>query len=305
MKTIRCPECNLVNWVTAADCKRCRYVFQSAGNDVVETASISGFSLPQNNFQQQNNFPPPPIAHDFAFRETTVQPPRTNYQTPQTNYRPPQNNQAYNNYQPNYNFAPQPQNLKSGLAITSMVFGILAIVGSIIIIGIVFAPIGLILAIVALVKASKRPNEYGGKGFAVAGLVTSALVLLILPMIAAIAIPNLLAAARAANEGSAISTIRTIANAQGNSKFNGKQMNCATLQDLAKTQTINQGLADGEHNGYRFAITDLVSGGCEITATPLTERQGKRSFYYSTAEGKIRAATKQGAIATKNDPILD
>lgn len=298
MKTIRCPECNLVNWVTAADCKRCRYVFQNAGNEVVETASVGAFSPQQNNF-------PPPVAHDFGFRENVGQTPQTNYQAPQTNYRQPQNNYAYNNYQPNYGTSYPPQNLKSGLAIASMVFGILAFFGSIILIGIVFAPIGLILAIVALVKARKRPNEYGGKGFAIAGLVTSALVLLILPMIAAIAIPNLLAARRAANEGSAISTIRTIAEAQGDSKFNGKQMQCATLQDLAKTQIINQGLADGEHNGYRFVINDLTSGGCEITATPLTEQQGTRSFYYSTAEGKIRAATKKGAIATQNDPALD
>ncbi len=297
MKTIRCPECNLVNWVTAVDCKRCRYVFQNAGNAVVETASVGAFSPAQNNFQpQQNNFQSP-SAHDFAFRESVGQ-------TPQTNYQTPQNNSAYNNYQPKFGANHSPQSLKSGLAITSMVFGILAVVTMIIVIGIVFAPIGLILAIVALVKASRKPNEYGGKGFAIAGLVMSAIVLLLLPMIAAIAIPNLLAAARAANEGSAISTIRTIGKAQGDSQFNGKQMKCATLQDLAKTQIINQGLADGEHNGYRFAITDSTSG-CEITATPLTERQGKRSFYYSTVEGKIRAATKQGAIATQNDPALD
>lgn len=293
MKTIRCPQCNLVNWVTSPNCKRCQLALQNVESAAVETASVGGFQAPQNNFS-------PPIPHDFAFREAVPQTRATN-----PNYSQSNNNRTYNNYQPNYQPNFQPQNLKSGLAIASMIFGILAFVFAIVVIGIVFAPIGLILAIVALVKASRRPNEYGGKGFAIAGLVTSALVLLVLPMIAAIAIPNLLAAARAANEGSAISSIRTIAKAQGNSSFNGKSMKCSTLPDLAKIQIINQGLADGEHNGYKFAITDVPSGGCEITATPLTPRQGSRSFYYSTSEGKVRAATKQGAIATQNDPMID
>lgn len=293
MKTIRCPQCNLVNWVTSPNCKRCQFSLQNIETAAVETASVGGFHTPQNNFS-------PPIQHDFAFREAAPQTRPAN-----SNYSQSNNNRTYNNYQPKYQPNFQPQSLKSGLAIASMVFGILAFVFAIVVIGIVFAPIGLILGIVALVKASRRPNEYGGKGFAIAGLVTSALVLLVLPMIAAIAIPNLMAAARAANEGSAISSIRTIAKAQGNSTFNGKSMKCSTLPDLAKSQIINQGLADGEYNGYKFAITDLPSGGCEITATPLTPRQGSRSFYYSTSEGKIRAATKQGAIATQSDPTID
>lgn len=295
MKTIRCPECNLVNWTTAVDCKRCRFVFQTEGAVTVETASVGGFQPAQNQFATRT-FADLNGAQDFA--------PQTNFQPRQTqsNYQQPSNNYAPHNYYPqNY----QPLNLKSGLAIASMVFGILAIVTAIFLIGILFAPIGAILAIIALVKASKKPNEYGGKGFAVAGLVTSGMVLFIIPVIAAIAIPNLMAARRSANEGSSISTIRTIAKAQGNSTFNGKMLKCSSLADLAKNKIVNENLADGENNGYRFAINDFPFGGCEITATPISPSHGTRSFYYSTEDGKIRGATKSGAIASKYDPTID
>src|SRR5438445_1421538 len=103
--------------------------------------------------------------------------------------------------------------LKSGLAIASMVLGIVGFAGGCFG-GFLLAPVGLVLGIVALVRSSKRPSEYGGQGFAIAGIVLSAMGVLFFPIIAAIAIPNLLASRRAANEGSAISSIRTLTSAE-------------------------------------------------------------------------------------------
>jgi hypothetical protein len=159
----------------------------------------------------------------------------------------------------------------------------------------------LILGIVAMVKANRRPNEYGGKGLAIAGIVLNGLGLLFLPVVVAIAVPNLLAARRMANEAAAISTVRTISAAEQKymtSAF-GK---CGDIQTLIAGKLINDlTLAKNEKNGYRFAVVDLRAGGCEIHATPLTASHGTRSFFYSTEDNLLRAADKKGAAADKKD----
>lgn len=158
-----------------------------------------------------------------------------------------------------------------------------------------------------MVKASKKPNIYGGKGFAIAGIVTSALVFLFVPIIAAIAIPNLLAAQRAANEGSAISSIRTLAGAEKTLMTVENPNKCGDLQTLGSKQLIDPVLAKGEKSGYQFTVINLpiIGGGCEIHAVPLTASTGTRSFYFSTEDGIIRSAAKNGKLADKNDSPLD
>jgi len=98
------------------------------------------------------------------------------------------------------------------MAITSLVLGILGLptagclgLGAI---------IAVILGIVALVKANKNPDEYGGKGMAIGGIVTGSMSLLMAPVvggiIAAIAIPSLLRARVSANEAGAIGDTRAV-----------------------------------------------------------------------------------------------
>jgi hypothetical protein len=101
-----------------------------------------------------------------------------------------------------------------GLAIASLVLGVLSLftLGCL---G-VGALAGITLGIVALVKAGRSPQEYGGKGMAIGGIVCSGLALLLLPLaiIAAIAIPSLMRARVSANEASAIGDIRTMISGQ-------------------------------------------------------------------------------------------
>src|SRR5262245_7124750 len=89
---------------------------------------------------------------------------------------------------------------RKGAAIASLVLGIISIPT----LGLCFAGgiTGLILGIVALGNAKSKPAVYGGKGIAVAGIITSSLSLLIaVPgVMAAIAIPNLIKSAQAARE---------------------------------------------------------------------------------------------------------
>jgi type II secretory pathway pseudopilin PulG len=184
-----------------------------------------------------------------------------------------------------------------------MIFGVLAVVTTIFLVGLIFAPIGLILGIVALVKANRKPHQYGGKGFAIAGVATSGLVTLFLPIVLAIAIPNLFAARRAANEGSALQTMRTLADAETSYRKNSKGT-CADLKTLIGSNLVEGKIEKEEKNGYRFNIINYPLGGCEITATPLSTSDGDRSFYFSTDDSLIRAAKKNGRTADKNDRLL-
>ena len=102
------------------------------------------------------------------------------------------------------------------MAITSLVLGILSLptLGCL---GI-GALLGVVLGIVALTRANREPQVYGGKGFAIGGIAASALSLLVaIPLagiVAAIAIPSLLRARVAANEAATIGDIRTVISAE-------------------------------------------------------------------------------------------
>jgi hypothetical protein len=264
-----------MNFATALACRRCGYFFQPPAEGTMPVAAPAETSFgngEQQDFNEFQNVAPPPPSY-----------------TPQPQFPPPP---RQNYYQPQYQ-AYQSGKQKSGLAIASLVLGIIGCF--------ITSPIGLILGIVAMVKANRHPNEYGGKGLAIAGIVLNGLGLLFLPFIVAIAVPNLLAARRMANEASAIKTVRTLSAAEQKYmvSMSGK---CGDIQTLIAGKLINDlTLAKNEKNGYRFMVVNLPVGGCEIHATPLTTSQGTRSFFYSTEDNVLRAADKKGAAADKKD----
>lgn len=193
--------------------------------------------------------------------------------------------------------------VKSGLAIASMVIGIIAIPTSLFFIGILLAPIALVLGIVAVTKASRKPMVYGGKGFAIAGIATSSMAMLfIVPIIAAIAIPNLLAARRAANESSAIASLRQIHAAQRALRSSPVSNRCADLPVLGSANLLDSVITSGRKNGYRFEVsTDGYE--CDIHAIPVSASEGSRSFMMSQ-DGITYAARKNGLKADQSDPEL-
>lgn len=88
-------------------------------------------------------------------------------------------------------------------------------------------------------------------------LIELLIVVAIIGIIAAIAIPNLMASRRAANEGSAQSSVRTIHSAQvvyqataGAGAYAGS---LATLQGQTLTDVV---LSSGTKSGYNFAIVE-------------------------------------------------
>jgi type IV pilus assembly protein PilA len=96
-------------------------------------------------------------------------------------------------------------------------------------------------------------------------LIELLIVVAIIGIIAAIAIPNLLASRRAANEGSAQSSLRTIHSSQATYQAttgNGAFANA--IADLGTVNLIDSVLAGGAKSGYDFAIVE--QGGSGATA---------------------------------------
>jgi type II secretory pathway pseudopilin PulG len=201
----------------------------------------------------------------------------------------------------------QPEGQKRGLAIASLTIGIMGFV-TFGFVG-VGAIVGIIFAVMAMGRVKREPWKYGGHGIATAGLVLNIVSLVsVVPImiIAGIAIPNLLASRMAANEGSALASLRTAHAAQAT--YQAMYQKFGTLDELATAELIDPRLATGSKNGYRFTlqITRNVDNleGFEILAVPLEYRStGRRSFYVDET-GVIRAADARGAPSTKYDAPL-
>ncbi len=79
---------------------------------------------------------------------------------------------------------PFPRSKQTGLAVTSFVLGIASVtLGLCCYFGILTAPIALVLGIVALVQIKNDPNKFGGKGFAIGGIVSGGLYFAIFALI--------------------------------------------------------------------------------------------------------------------------
>ncbi len=142
-------------------------------------------------------------------------------------------------------------------------------------------------------------------------LIELLIVVAIIGIIAAIAIPNLLASRRAANEGSAQSALRTIHSAQatyqataGNGAFS------ADLAGLYGQRLVDTVINTGTKSGYLLAIVDQSGTGTSAvygatafpTDTSGASQTGTRRFGM-TENGVLRGDTDLSASAANRAEI--
>jgi prepilin-type N-terminal cleavage/methylation domain-containing protein len=117
-------------------------------------------------------------------------------------------------------------------------------------------------------------------------LIELLIVVAILGIIMALAVPNLLAAKRAANEGSAISSLRTIHSCELTYQATTGSGYYGDLPALAVDTLTDGVLGSGSKSGYNFVITPTPSGSVPAlyyaTAVPIVPsgvaRTGTRRF---------------------------
>ena len=112
-------------------------------------------------------------------------------------------------------------------------------------------------------------------------LIELLIVVAIIGIIAAIAIPNFTSSRIAANEAAAISAVRTICTAQityASTVGNGQFTDLATLDDTTPPM-IDSVLAAGAKLGYSFTSAQAAAGQFTVAAAPQTPNvTGYRSF---------------------------
>ena len=142
------------------------------------------------------------------------------------------------------------------------------------------------------------------KGFS---LIELLIVVAIILIIAAIAIPNLLRSRMAANEASAVGSIRSINTAAVTYSSTYPNVGYpatldvlkpATAADSSQADLIDSVLAGGTKSGYKFALTGVAgtpSTGYSVTGDAVAQNTSGTRGFYSDQSGVIRYFSASGA----------
>jgi len=145
-------------------------------------------------------------------------------------------------------------------------------------------------------------------------LIELLIVVAIIMIIAAIAIPNLLRSKIAANQASAVGSLRTlntacIAYATSYGQFPSALTNLGPIASggtasSTSADLIDSVLAGGTKSGYTFTYTAGASNqSYSITAKPFTAATTGQNMYYTDQSGVIRVDTSGTGAGASSTPI--
>ena len=150
-------------------------------------------------------------------------------------------------------------------------------------------------------------------------LIELLIVVAIIGIIAAIAIPNLLASRRAANEGSATASLRTVTGAEATYQSTKGAGQYGDLPALMGEGLVDAVLGAGTKSGYAYTVTDMASSATaparfDASCVPQSfagiGATGTRSFYtnesgviYFDAAAAAPVADATTRVVTPNTPI--
>jgi prepilin-type N-terminal cleavage/methylation domain-containing protein len=143
------------------------------------------------------------------------------------------------------------------------------------------------------------------KGFS---LIELLIVVAIILIIAAIAIPNLLRSKMSANEASAVGSLRTMNTASvaynttyGNYPGGLPSLGPSTSPSSTAADLIDSALASGTKSGYKFTFSAAAPyQQYSITALPITGNVTGQRYFYTDQSGVIRVNLSTTASSTDN-----
>jgi type IV pilus assembly protein PilA len=164
---------------------------------------------------------------------------------------------------------------------------------------------------VHIIEGRRQIMRNKQKGFS---LIELLIVVAIILIIAAIAIPNLLRSKIAANQASAVGSLRTlntscIAFSTSYGQFPAALTNLGPITSGGTASSTSADLIDsvlsaGQKSGYTFVYTAGASNqSYTITATPITAAMTGQNMYFTDQSGVIRSDTSGAGASNASTPI--
>jgi len=141
------------------------------------------------------------------------------------------------------------------------------------------------------------PRRSARRGFTVLELL---IVITVIATIASIALPNYVGAKKAANETSAINSMRALVAAQENYRVAKSAGKYATLEQLKDSGLVNSALGSGAMSGYTFMT--VTPGASTFAFIAYPQASGGDRLFYVDQTGVIRTA-EDDTIGAASPPL--